>query len=56
MNARAGKNKQTAAVKSLHKRDCTVLPISRNKENDNMREVSIKLLAIMKAKKECSII
>lgn len=41
--------------KSLHSRNCIVVPKSLPKANDNMREVSIKLMAIMKAKKECNV-
>lgn len=42
--------------KELDKREATAVTISKNKETDSMREVSIKLLAMMRAKKECGII
>ena len=48
-------NSQTIS-KNLHSRNCIVVPKSSPKTSDNMREVSIKLMAIMKAKKECNII
>ena len=56
-SSQGSKSKQSSSSKNMHKRDCAMVSISPiSKENDNMREVSIKLMAIMRAKKECSII
>ncbi len=53
---RKNKVSQNSSAKSMHKRECLVVPVlAAPKTNENMREVSIKLMAIMKAKKECNI-